>query len=152
MIATIKTTAEGTRLYFSFEPSPLRERFACRDPFRGVFLDKKDKEFYIFLDEFYKTIDIHTISAVLQAKKIKVLEDPIDGALIKQNDAFDSLAHLSTVSKRFKLLFQCYLDEIYLPTRVDLIDQYQEAQTYKETLENFLEKKKEHCCLRDSLQ
>lgn len=151
MIATIKTTAEGTRLYFSFEPSLLREKFTHRDPFRGVFLDKKDKEFYIFLDDFYKTLDIHTISAVLRAKRITVLEDPIDGTLIRQDDAFDALAHLSTVSKRFKLLFQCYLDEIYLPTKVDLIDQYQEAQTYKETLENFLKKKKEHCYLRDSL-
>lgn len=151
MIATIKTTTEGTRLYFSFEPSPLREYLRYSELFRGVFLDKKDKEFYIFLDDFYRAIDIHTISAVLQAKKITVLEDPIDGVLIKQNDAFDALAHLSTVSKRFKLLFQCYLDEIYLPTRVDLIDQYQEAQTYKDTLENFLEKKKEHCPLRDSL-
>lgn len=150
MITTIKTTSKGTRLYFSFEPSSLRGNLPYEDPFRGVFLDKKDKEFYIFLNDLYPLIDVSIVGATLKAKKITTLQDPIDGALITAEDAFDLLAHLSTISVRYKLFFKIYLDEVYLPTRVELIDQYQEAHTYKETLENFLEKK-EHCCLRDSL-
>lgn len=153
MITTIKTTSKGTRLYFSFEPSSLRREYLnYGEPFRGVFLDKKDKEFYIFLDDLYPLMDMPTVRSALKAKKITILQDPIDNALITAEDAFDLLAHLSTVSVRNKLFFKLYLDEIYLPTRVDQIDQYQEAQIYKETLENFLEKeKKEHCPLRDSL-
>lgn len=138
----IKTTPESARLYFSFEPSPLREYLRYSDPFKGVFLDKKDKEFYVFLDDFYKLIDVHTVNAALAAKKITILQDSIDDALIKQEEAFDLLAHLSTISGKYKQVFQVYLDELYLPTRVDQIDQYQEAHTYKETLENFLEKSK----------
>lgn len=150
MIATIKTTPESVRLYFSFEPSPLRRYFTYGEPFRGVFLDKKDKEFYIFLDDFYRTFDVPTISSALKAKRITILEDSIDGSLVKQEDVFDLLAHLSTISKGYKLLFQCYLDEIYLPTRVEQIDRYQEACTYKETLENFLEKQEAQDCLEDN--
>lgn len=151
MITTIKTTSKGTRLYFSFDPSSLRGNLRYEDPFRGVFLDKKDKEFYVFLNDLYPLIDAHTVNAALKAKKITILQDPIDDALITAEDAFDLLAHLSTISVRYKLFFKIYLDEVYLPTRVDQVDQYQEALTYKETLENFLERKEKNCCLRVSL-